>query len=67
MVMVPVEVRNQGDRVAVGAQVEVCAGTACSQLTFDYVPFGSTVSGTAGLEAPLAAPPTARVVSYRDP
>lgn len=65
---VPVTVRNRGSRVAEAAVVEVCAGPeSCAQLTFDYVPFESELTGTVGLEAPLTAPLTTRVVSYRDP
>lgn len=67
-VEIPVEVKNEGDRVAEAAVVEVCAGPeSCAQITFDYVPFKSAVSGTVGLEAPLQAAPTTRVVSFRDP
>ena len=65
---IPVEIRNDGARVAEAAVVEVCAGpNACSEIHFDYVPFGSTVEGTVGLEAPLAAPVTSRMVSFRKP
>lgn len=65
---IPVTVRNRGSRVAEAAVVEVCAGPeSCAQLTFDYVPFESELTGTVGLEAPLTAPLTTRVVSYRDP
>ena len=67
-VEIPVEVKNDGQKVAEAAVVEVCAGPeACAQLTFDYVPFQSTVTGSVGLEAPLAAPLTTRMVSYRNP
>lgn len=65
---IPVEIRNEGQRVAVGALVEVCAGpTSCAEVTFEYVPYQSKATGTAFLDAPLAAAPEARVVSYRDP
>ena len=65
-VLVPVTVENRGDRVAEGATIEVCAGPeACAELTFLYVPQGSTRTGTVGLRAPLAAPLETRVVSYR--
>ncbi len=48
--------------------VEVCAGPdACAQVTFEYVPYQSKTTGTVGLEAPLRAPLTTRVVSYVDP
>jgi len=67
-VEVPVEVTNEGQKVAEHAVVEVCAGPgACAQISFDYVPYQSTVTGVVGLEAPLAAPLTARVASYVDP
>lgn len=65
---VPVEIRNEGERVAEHAVVEVCAGPEnCAEITFDYVPYQSKLTGTVGLEAPLGAAPTSRVVSYRDP
>lgn len=65
---VPVEIRNEGERVAELAVVEVCAGPEnCAEITFDYVPYQSKLTGTVGLEAPLGAAPTSRVVSYRDP
>ena len=65
---IPVEVRNEGARVAEAAVVEVCAGPdSCSEIHFDYVPFGSKVEGTVGLEAPLAGPVTTRMVSFRKP
>ena len=67
-VEVPVEVRNTGERVAEAAVVEVCAGPeACAEITFDYVPYQSKLTGVVGLEAPLPGPLTTRVVSYRDP
>lgn len=67
-VEVPVEVKNRGGRVVEATVVEVCAGPeACAQVTFPYLPFESTVSGVVGLEAPLTAPLTTRVVSYRNP
>lgn len=67
-VEVPVEVRNDGQRVAENVVAEVCAGPgACAEVMFDYVPYQSKATGTVGLAAPLAAPLTARVVSYRDP
>ena len=67
-VEVPVEVKNEGERVAERVLVEVCAGPeACAEVTFDYVPYQSKVSGTVGLAAPLRAPLTTRVVSYVDP
>lgn len=67
-VEVPVTVRNEGGRVAEAAVVEVCAGPeSCAQLTFDYLPFESEFEGVMGLEAPLQAPLTTRVVSFRNP
>lgn len=67
-VEVPVEVRNEGQRVAELVLVEVCAGDAsCAEITFEYVPYQSRTSGVVGLEAPLRAPLTSRVVSYVDP
>ena len=68
IVEIPVEVRNEGARVAEAAVVEVCAGPdSCAQLTFDFVPFKSTVKGRVGLSAPLQQPLTSRMVSYREP
>jgi uncharacterized protein (TIGR02588 family) len=65
-VFVPVEVENQGDRVAKEAVIEVCAGPeSCGSVTSRFIPKGSTRSGMVGLRAPLAAPPASRVVSYR--
>lgn len=65
---VPIEVRNEGARVAEAAVVEVCSGPeSCAQVTFDYIPFKSMVKGQVGLEAPLAQPLTSRMVSYRKP
>lgn len=65
---IPVTVQNEGPRVAEAAVIEVCAGPEnCGQLTFDYVPFKSKVDGAVGLEAPLEAQPTSRVVSFRNP
>ena len=64
-VRIPVEVFNAGDRVAEGAVVEVCAGDACSEITFRYVPKGSTRTGEVGFAAPLGGPAETRVVSYR--
>lgn len=64
---VPIEVVNDGQRVAELAVVEVCAGEACSDISFDYIPYKSKVTGTVGLEAPLRAPLTSRIVSFRDP
>lgn len=67
-VEVPVEVENTGQKVAENVVVEVCAGPeACAEITFDYVPYQSAATGMVGLSAPLAAPLTTRVVSYRDP
>ncbi len=67
-VEVPVEVMNEGERVAELVLVEICAGAAsCAEITFDYVPYQSKKSGVVGLEAPLAGPLTSRVVSYVDP
>ncbi|WP_412061023.1 hypothetical protein [Rubrivirga sp. IMCC45206] len=67
-VEVPVEVENAGQEVAENVVVRVCAGPeSCAEVMFDYVPYQSSAAGTVGLEAPLAAPPTGRVVSYRDP
>ncbi|WP_412069670.1 hypothetical protein [Rubrivirga sp. IMCC43871] len=67
-VEIPVTVENQGGKVAVAAVIEVCAGPdACSEVTFAYIPFKSTVTGSVGFRAPLAAPPTTRVVSYGNP
>ena len=64
-VLVPVTVDNEGDRVAEEAVVEVCAADACGELTFTYVPQGSSREGVVGLEAPLGGPLRGRVVSYR--
>lgn len=65
-VMIPLTVENKGDQVAEGAVIEVCAGPeSCAQVTFRYVPQGSTRTGTVGLSAPLAGPLETRVVSYR--
>ena len=67
-VEIPVTVENQGGKVAEAAVIEVCAGPdACSEVTFDYIPFKSTVTGSVGFRAPLRAAPTTRVVSYRNP
>ena len=63
-----VEARNEGDRVAEEAIIEVCAGPeACGEVSFTYIPQGSKRSGVVGLPAPLEAPVTTRVVSYRKP
>ena len=65
---VPVDVKNVGHTVAQVAVVEVCAGDdSCAQITFDYVPHGSKVSGQVGLDAPLGDSLTSRVVSFVDP
>lgn len=65
-VMIPLTVENKGDQVAEGAVIEVCAGPeSCAELTFRYIPQGSTRTGTVGLSAPLAGPLETRVVSYR--
>ena len=67
-VEVPVSVSNDGQRVAENVVVEVCAGPeACAEVTFDYVPYQSKATGMVGLAAPLGAPLTTRVVSFRDP
>lgn len=67
-VEVPVEVQNKGARVAEVAVIEVCAGPDdCAEVTFDYVPYESTVTGTVGFKAPLKGPLSSRVVSFRDP
>lgn len=67
-VEIPVTVENMGEKVAEGAVIEVCAGPdACSEVTFNYIPFKSTVTGSVGFRAPLRAGPTTRVVSYRNP
>ena len=64
--MIPLTVENKGDRVAEGAVIEVCAGSeSCAEITFRYVPQGSTRTGTVGLSAPLEGPLETRVVSYR--
>ena len=64
--LVPVTVRNEGDRVAEAAVIEVCAGPdACAELSFTYVPQGSKRTGEVGFEAPLPGPLRTRVVSYR--
>ena len=64
--LVPVTVRNEGDRVAEGATVEVCAGPDdCAELSFPYVPQGSTRTGELGFGLPLGGALQARVVSYR--
>ncbi|MDX1420798.1 MAG: hypothetical protein R3181_12580 [Rubricoccaceae bacterium] len=65
---VPVEIVNRGARVAEAAVVEVCAGEEqCAQITFDYVPYRSKVTGSVGFEPPLQGAFSTRVVSYRDP
>ena len=65
-VLIPLTVTNEGDQVAEAAVIEVCAGPdACGEVTFTYVPQGSTRQGVVGLTAPLAAPLTSRIVSYR--
>lgn len=65
---IPIEIENMGARVAEAAVVEVCSGpSACAQITFDYVPYKSKMTGMVGLEAPLQAPLSTRIVSYRDP
>ena len=67
-VIIPIEAENNGDRVAEAALVEVCAGPeSCGEVTFTYIPRGSKRSGVVGLNAPLEAPITTRVVSYRKP
>ena len=67
-VVIPVEATNEGDRVAEAALIEVCAGPeSCGELSFAYIPKGSKRSGTVGLKAPLEAPITTRVVSFRKP
>lgn len=64
--MIPLTVENEGDRVAEGAVIEVCAGPeSCADLTFRYIPQGSTRTGTVGLGAPLEGPLETRVVSFR--
>lgn len=64
--LVPVTVRNEGDRVAEGATIEVCAGPDdCAELSFAYVPQSSKRTGEVGFSAPLAGPLVTRVVSYR--
>ena len=64
--LVPVTVRNRGDRVAEAAVVEVCAGLDdCAELSFTYVPQASTRTGEVGFGVPLAGPLRTRVVSYR--
>ena len=66
--LIPIEARNEGDHVAEAATVEVCAGPeSCGEVSFSYIPKGSTRSGIVGLNAPLEAPVTTRVVSYRKP
>lgn len=65
-VFIPLEVKNEGERVAEEAVIEVCAGAdSCGEVTFRYVPKGSTRSGVVGLDAPLMERPTSRVVAYR--
>ena len=65
-VLVPVEVENRGDRVAEVAVIEVCAGEdSCGEVSFAFIPKGSTRSGMVGLRAPLREPLSSRVVSYR--
>ena len=65
-VLIPLTVVNEGDQVAEAAVIEVCSGPdACGEVTFTYVPQGSTREGVVGLSAPLSAPLTSRVVSYR--
>jgi uncharacterized protein (TIGR02588 family) len=67
-VEIPVTVENKGGKVAEGAVIEVCVRPdECSEVTFDYIPFESTVSGRVGFRGPLPAAPTTRVVSFRDP
>ena len=66
--MIPVTVKNVGSKVAEAAVIEVCAGPdSCAEVSFTYVPQGSTREGEVGLSAPLAGPLETRVVSFRTP
>ena len=66
--MIPVTVENVGSKVAEAAVIEVCAGPeSCAEVSFTYVPQGSTREGEVGLSAPLAGPLETRVVSFRTP
>lgn len=66
--MVPVDVRNEGGRVAMDAVVEVCADPDdCAELLFAYVPHGSVRSGLVGFTSRPDGSFTYRVVSFRDP
>lgn len=69
-VLVPVRVQNVGGRSAEEVVVEVCAGEGaseeCAEVTFPFVPHGSTREGVVGLGGPPAGPLRPRVVSYRE-
>ena len=66
LVLVPVEVKNEGGSVAQKATIEVCAGSACAQLDFPFVPHQAVRRGQIGFRAPLAGPLRSRVMSYRE-
>ena len=67
LVLVPVEVTNEGGSVAQKATIEVCAGDAeCAQLDFPFVPHQAVRKGQLGFSAPLAGPLRSRVMSYRE-
>ena len=67
LVLVPVEVKNEGGSVAQKATIEVCAGEAeCAQLDFPFVPHKAVRKGQLGFSAPLAGPLRSRVMSYRE-
>ena len=66
LVLVPVEVKNDGGLVAQEATVEVCAGDECAELAFQFVPHSATRKGQVGFSAPLAGPLRSRIVSYRE-
>lgn len=68
IVLVPLEVRNDGGTVAANVVTEVCAGSDnCGQITFLYVPHEAVRQGNVGLSAPLDTALTARVVSFSTP
>lgn len=68
IVLVPLEVRNDGGTVAANVVTEVCAGSDnCGQITFLYVPHEAVRQGRVGLSAPLDTALTARVVSFSTP
>lgn len=65
---VPVTVENVGGQTAEEVTVEVCAGPeTCADLTFPFLPRGSSRQGRVGFRAPLEGPLEAHVSSYRMP